>query len=117
MDNDIQGDSEGPELSDIQCARCGEYGHTAYWHRACMVCGSKSHVSARDAEWPSREIDHATTMQPKRGDEVEAWLKHVRDEYPHGYGEWNALDNLLDEYRLRADTGLTLDRPIEEAGP
>lgn len=56
---------------------------------------------------------------PRRGSEVEAYIKAFRDRYIGVKGPldpWNLLDNLLDDYRLRADTGLTLDRPIEEAG-
>ena len=61
--------------------------------------------------------------QPKRGDEVEAWLKAQRDVYAeskdwdeHAYSAWNALDNTLDEYRLRADTGASLETPLSELG-
>ena len=55
--------------------------------------------------------------QPKRGDDVETWLKKWRDD---AFAEFDTvywtIDAMLDEYRLRADTGLTLDRPISEAG-
>jgi Zn finger protein HypA/HybF involved in hydrogenase expression len=44
----IQEEAEGAELADIECARCGERGHTALWHAACMVCGSKDHLTLRD---------------------------------------------------------------------
>lgn len=44
----IQDEAEGPELAGIECARCGERGHTALWHHACMVCGSKDHSTMRD---------------------------------------------------------------------
>jgi hypothetical protein len=50
--------------------------------------------------------------QPKRGDEVEAWIKRQRDLYAESkswderaYWAWTTLDWTLDEYRLHADTG------------
>lgn len=48
------------------------------------------------------------TNKPHRGDLLEAWIKARRDEQrPTGEG-WSALDDLLDEYRLAADTGESL---------
>ncbi len=50
---------------------------------------------------------------PARGDAVEAWLKGQRDALADGYGRlpaWYALDDLLDDYRLHADTGTPLGR-------
>lgn len=54
---------------------------------------------------------------PHRDDQVAAWIKDRRDAQPepedgtrHLIGEgWTALDNLLDEYRLAADTGQSLE--------
>lgn len=48
---------------------------------------------------------------PMRGTDVELWLKRCRDEYPrqHSNDAWTALDDLLDDYRLRADTGSAMD--------
>lgn len=65
----------------------------------------------------SRVIPH----QPRRGSDVEQWLRRKRDEYEVAPGvrdaaEWNALDNLLDDYRLHADTGTPLDS-LEPMGP
>lgn len=56
---------------------------------------------------------------PRRGDEVEAWIKRTRDLYNRQgrYGDviaWNALDDLLDDYRLHADTGQPLDVHVSE---
>lgn len=42
---------------------------------------------------------------PRRGSDVEAWLKAERDKYQERTEAWYALDELLDDYRLRADTG------------
>jgi DNA polymerase-3 subunit epsilon len=65
------------------------------------------------AEWPLipyRESILAPHL-PHRGDAVEAWLKSHRDQQHDQYGAtpiWWALDNLLDRYRLHADTGTPL---------
>jgi hypothetical protein len=50
---------------------------------------------------------------PCRGSDVEAWLKRKRDGWPQGGGDygnggWAAVDMLLDDYRLHADTGVPL---------
>lgn len=47
---------------------------------------------------------------PHRGDAIEAWIKSKRDEHgahreDSGSEAWTAVDNLLDDYRLAADTG------------
>jgi hypothetical protein len=57
--------------------------------------------------------------QPRRGSDVELWLKSHRDEYERwGVGissfAWYAIDMVLDDYRLRADTGSTLTAPAPE---
>lgn len=58
------------------------------------------------------------SFRPKRGDEVEAWLKRQRDSYDqsngYGYSAYRALDFALDEYRLHADTGTPLSEEINE---
>lgn len=55
-------------------------------------------------------------MQARRGDEFEAWLKEKRDVYSEARDRdeysraiWYALDDLLDDYRLHADTGVPLE--------
>lgn len=47
--------------------------------------------------------------KPKRDDDVCRWLKRKRDEYPLANDRWDVVDVLLDDYRTRADYGLTLD--------
>lgn len=45
---------------------------------------------------------------PVRGDAVEAWIKARRDQHiSHSQG-WLLLDEMLDEYRLKADLGGSL---------
>jgi len=59
--------------------------------------------------------------QPRRGDHVAAWLKAQRDQHVDGYDspppEWHALDRVLDDYRLHADTGTPLDQPLGDVAP
>lgn len=56
---------------------------------------------------------------PERGDQIEAWIKDRRDAVCSGIppmGEeppgWNELDSLLDEYRLAAATGMSLEEIV-----
>lgn len=56
--------------------------------------------------------------RPRRDDDVARWLKGRRDKHVNGDGDelpyyW-AIDSLLDEYRARADYGLTLDDDITQ---
>lgn len=79
----------------------------------------------RDCDIRAEEMHtwHAPAFHPRRGDEVEAWLKRRRDAYdkdsPHQpyRGAWTALDDALDNYRLHADTGTPLSRDEEEILP
>lgn len=45
---------------------------------------------------------------PRRGDQVERWLKQQRDGFERDDVEWTALNDLLDLYRLHADIGSPL---------
>ena len=54
---------------------------------------------------------------PARGDAAEAWLKAQRDAHSDRYGvtpAWFILDDLLDLYRLHADTRTPLGEHICE---
>lgn len=58
------------------------------------------------------------SFQPKRDDEIAAWLKRKRDTYeaPEIAGkdpEWLAIDRILDEYRARADYGKSLTDSLD----
>jgi hypothetical protein len=58
--------------------------------------------------------------EPRRGSDVEAWLKAKRDEMNTEDGDpsvhWFTVDAILDDYRLHADTGTPLDS-TENMGP
>ncbi len=58
--------------------------------------------------------DLVVRHQPRRGDDVEAWLKSDRDALLAEKSPWASLaaavvDDLLEDYRLHADTGTPLD--------
>ena len=60
--------------------------------------------------------------RPMRGSDVEAWLKRRRDVYDGQAGGeetslWMELDSLIDDYRRRADFGLTLNDHPEGVPP
>ncbi|MGW2048628.1 hypothetical protein ACWCPF_26105 [Streptomyces sp. NPDC001858] len=63
-------------------------------------------MAALDAEQPD-------TLTPRRGDPVEAWLK-ARRKYTTTWHDWHTLDDLLDAYRLHADTGTPLGKHVCE---
>lgn len=48
---------------------------------------------------------------PHRDDEVAAWLKRMRDR-DWCQDAWYAIDMLLDDYRLHADTGTPLSEEV-----
>jgi hypothetical protein len=50
------------------------------------------------------------TPLPQRGDAFEQWLKAQRDEWHPQDRQWQLLDDVLDEYRLHADTRTPLDQ-------
>ncbi|MFJ9771188.1 hypothetical protein ACIRVF_08085 [Kitasatospora sp. NPDC101157] len=54
--------------------------------------------------------------RPARGDQVEQWLKAKRDRTPARTLAYDLLEDLLDEYRLHADTGTPLDQHACENG-
>ncbi|MFD0405553.1 hypothetical protein [Kitasatospora sp. NPDC127116] len=53
---------------------------------------------------------------PRRGDQFEQWLKAQRDACIGHATTYNAIDGLLDQYRLHADTGTPLDQHTCENG-
>lgn len=61
------------------------------------------------------DVLDAQPYQPKRNDEVATWIKAKRDEHGPGW-RWGELDNLLDDYRLHADTGTPLTSDVDEMG-
>ncbi len=69
----------------------------------------------------SRPVDRGTRADspealPRRGDAVDRWLKEWRDDFKGFNGDdvWAVLDDMLDDYRLHADTGTALDADVSE---
>lgn len=54
--------------------------------------------------------------QPKRDDEVAAWLRCRREEHVEHSFTWVVINALLDDYRLHADVGAPLAQEVRE-GP
>jgi hypothetical protein len=66
------------------------------------------------------------THKPHRDDEIVTWLKAKRDEWfvssqhnltptqAHARTAYTAIDDLLDDYRLHADTGKPLCEEVHE---
>lgn len=57
--------------------------------------------------------------RPDRNSDVAAWIRSHRDRNINGYklydtGRYDALDDLLDDYRLHADTGTPLSEEAQE---
>lgn len=57
--------------------------------------------------------DAQAAHRPRRGSDVEAWIKETRDSHNYHDDTWHALDALLDDYRLKADVGASLDQEVE----
>lgn len=54
---------------------------------------------------------------PHRGSDVEAFIKRERDANAKASACWDTLDDLLEAYRLHADTGTPLTEPTPCEGP
>jgi hypothetical protein len=63
------------------------------------------------------EVLDSEPHRAKRGSDVEAWIKAARDLHDERvYGPYEALNDLLDDYRLHADTGTALNEEVPD-GP
>jgi hypothetical protein len=81
-------------------------------------------MAGEETPYPWEKLNQSIQMlwkdkihRPSRGSDVETWLKAERDMRLPGTESWGTLDMILDQYRLRADTGLYLHQDIGEAGP
>lgn len=52
---------------------------------------------------------------PQRDDSVAEWLKRSRDKCVKHSQQWFDVDQLLDDYRLHADTGTPLEFDVHES--
>ena len=70
-----------------------------------------------DIGWTSSTMRDPTVYLPHRGDDVENWLKRMRDKVQGDYSEHTAyqvIEKLLTRYRECSDYGLTL-RPEDDS--
>jgi hypothetical protein len=60
-------------------------------------------------------VQMSDVPKPRRGDAFAEWLKKKRDGYD-GQSDpaYRALDDALDDYRLRADTGMWLEEEMHD---
>jgi hypothetical protein len=77
-----------------------------------------SHRPFRHETSPGSGYRHKLTepFKPQRNDEVAEWLKRKRDDFePHSLIHMT-IDQLLDDYRLHADTGTPLEFNVDDGG-
>jgi len=96
---------------------------SAAWYPICLAEPKREkHTAAR---CPMRE-SAPQVHEPRRGSDVEAFLKRARDRFVDSDGTvpevWHdvyaQLDEVLEDYRLRADTGTPLDQEaVDFPGP
>jgi hypothetical protein len=78
-----------------------------------------THPPARFSGLDGRQPDAILPAHvPHRGSDVEAWLKRIRDGYPRSGldPEWNVVDDILENYREHADTGVPLFEEVSGPG-
>lgn len=101
----------------VSCAECG---HPRTVHREGddpVTPGECSACPDDDARHDYRPaVGEQPGLLPSRGDTVDTWLKTQRNEHrDDNHGQWSTLDQLLDLYRLHADTGTPLGQHVCEA--
>lgn len=79
----------------------------------CKVYVAPEYVRGRETEAPAAQRGRIREFYPRRGDKVEQWLKDCRDQHPSMDASWFAIDALLDQYRLDADTGSEIGKGRE----
>lgn len=99
-----------------ECPNCGESG-PVHGARDCAleelaVARAANHqLRGALAHWRSGALS-ARSIVPRRSDGVAAWLRRGRDQYPPDSNHYLAMDVLLVDYLLHADTGTPLDLPV-----
>jgi hypothetical protein len=80
----------------------------------CEFCTTEAARACGDPQCRARGYGYSRTPShlPHRGSDVEFWILNTRNETVNS-AKWTALDDLLDDYRLRADYGLTLSDSTE----
>ena len=110
----------GPECrtTDGELRRLAAEAPAAEACRSCKGSGLDPRYNGEYAcpDCPAVEApEPATQDEARRGDAFEAWLKAQRDEYEvRSSPQWAALNEVLDTYRLHADTGTPLGEHVCE---
>ncbi len=65
---------------------------------------------------PASACGTCSPPAPARGDDIEAWITRKRDEHSRTGLAWMAVDDLLESYRLHADTGTPLSEEVMRLG-
>jgi hypothetical protein len=103
-----------PQHDWTGCSRRCRDGHTRVWGQ-CEVAAEPPPPAPVVPETFIASDGHPATRfvpaLPRRGDAVETWIKRTRDQFPETAVDWQALDDLLDDYRLHADCGVPLSEP------
>lgn len=98
------------------------------WEKASMDQRRIMKQNVLDITLAVDEFREGEEFKPKRGDAVEAYLKRTRDELTseeptdildEAGAEYEAdvIDELLDDYRLHADTGTPLSMNVQMPTP
>ena len=103
-----------------------KFSHPGLTHRDGTQCifvdgGWFVPLDAGGEGYDCTNAEHREISNPRRGDRVEAWLKTRRDEFDktstYGGAIHLILDGILDDYRLAADLGLSLEELEKYDGP
>lgn len=79
----------------------------------CKVYVLPEYVGGREIEPPGSSRGHRREFYPRRDDAVAEWLKNCRDVHARNTDRWEAIDAMLDQYRLDADTGSQIGKGRE----
>jgi hypothetical protein len=79
----------------------------------CKVYVHPDSVLGRETEAVASRHARTREFYPRREDKVAVWLKECRDQHLTLSASWLAIDALLNQYRLDADTGSELGKGRE----
>lgn len=106
------------DVVDLMGSRTGVYDGVIEGHFVIVKRGANyGLLRLRDPLLPHGMREVHPLDRAQRGSGAEAWIKARRDEFggTDSYAArdaWQVLDDLLDDYRLHADTGTALDQPV-----
>ena len=83
-----------------------------YGDRQAIPAGELLEALGLDKD--ANTVESLVKHRPAHNDEFAQWLKAQRSQYLDDSTGWNIVDDLLDTYRLHADTGTPLDGHVCE---